>query len=106
MISPSVRPSEDDPVPVHPTVRIWRARLATVPTAIRVARLVLARPSSLAPSPFYAGKDVLPATGNHEFSTSGPRRDPPILPDIDSDVNRTGAFIPPLKGVGVRLTFL
>ena len=63
-----------------------------------LARLVLARPSFLVPSPFYAGKDFLPATGNVEFPKNGPREDSPILPDIYSDVNGTGAFIPPLKG--------
>src|SRR5262249_38254604 len=31
-ISPSVRPSEDDPVSACPAVRIWRACLTTVPT--------------------------------------------------------------------------
>jgi hypothetical protein len=75
-ISPSVRSSEEDPVPVCPTVRIGRARLPTVPTAIRsMASLVLARPSSLVPSWFYAGKGFLPATGHHEFPKNGPRGD-------------------------------
>ena len=75
-ISLSVRPSEDDPVPVCPAVRIWRVRLTTIPTAIRsMASLVIARPSSFVPSWFYAGKGFLPTTRNHKFSKNGPRRD-------------------------------
>jgi hypothetical protein len=60
-------------------------------------------PTLSVPSTFYDGKDFLPSTGNVEFPKSDPRGDALILPDIYSDVNQTGAFIPPLKGVGFRL---
>jgi hypothetical protein len=66
----------DGPVPVCPTVRIWRVRLATVPTAIRImASLVLARPSFLVPSWFYPAEGFPAGTGNHEFPKNGPRGD-------------------------------
>src|SRR5262249_34926678 len=39
VVSLSVQPSEDGPVRVCPTLRIWRVRLATVPTAGMVGPL-------------------------------------------------------------------
>ena len=62
-------------------------------------------PTHLVPSTFYPAEDWIasvarfPAgTGNVAFSKSGPSRDNGIGP-------RRHAFIPPLKGVGFRLTF-
>ncbi len=105
MISMSVRPSEDGLVRACPALRIWRARPATVPTAIGSGPLGSRK--AIAPCSFLVLRREGLSPGNRQprvFKERSPKGRSSVY-RLSCVGSRSSAFIPRRKGVGFRLGF-